>query len=427
MNSSSEQVASARRKKRRFHAGRARFWTIVFIVVRALYAIIMSVAGLGLFASVALLIEALFSEVPQFPISRTLLMLVGGYAWFRWLVPFSLWMVGNVRDIRNTHLRLATGYAQRSAEEILDARGDGGSFGLFLRGFDFEAQSRTYSGLNPELGSEEAQIYARPVEALLVEMLDEEVRLVALPDPRDPEPLPGIFRFENVPTNWVEFINELLPDAFPIIVHLTSLTPGIKLEISILKSSGHSKKVLVIVGRNLVAESGLADEQHLEALAGFNHIVFEQRHEVWSREEEIQFHYRLGECLRALERENQDKHPLIRAAMANIKALTPTSGASLLRFLKGSALSAYILSVSLITLYFIISLLVGGWPTLSLNLLLHIGVSTIQAWPVFFIVLTVTKAMAYVLGYTTGPGDNPNFTGFGRIVRQVKKYSRTPN
>lgn len=426
VNSSGEQVASVRRKKHRFHVGRARFWTIVFIVARALYAIIMSVAGLTLFASVALFIEALFGKAPQFPTIRVLQMLLGSFIWFRWLVPFSLWMISNVRDIRNAHLRLASGYAQRSAEEILYARGDGGSFGLFLRGFDFEAQSRTYSGLNPELGSEEAQIYARPVEALLVEMLSEEVPLVALPDPREPEPLPGIFRFENVLTNWVEFINGLLPDAFPIIVHLTSLTPGIKLEISILKSSGHSKKVLVIVSRNLVTESGLADEQHLEALDGFNHIVFEQRHEIWSREEEIQFHSRLRECLRALERENQDKPPLIRAPAANIRAITPTLGASLLHFLKGTALSAYILSVSMITLYFIISLLVRDGLPLSLNLFLSIVTSTIWAWPVFFIVLTATKAIAYVLGYTTAPGDNPNFKGFSGILRQVKKYGRTP-
>lgn len=421
MFSNSEQIASARKTKHDFHRRRARFWTILFFVANALFALVLLGMGIGSFAVILMLIEALFSGTQKVPITEILSMLVGVVIWVPLLVPYVWWLLHNLREIRNKHLRLAAGYAQRSAEEILAGRSGKDPFGLFLRGFDFEAQSTSYSGPNPEVGSREAQIYGRPVEALLLEMLSEDVPLIALADPRDAEPLPGVSRFETVPTKWVEFIYELLPDAFPIILYLTSLSAGIKREINILESSGHSRKAIVIVSRSCAAKNSPIGKLVVSMLSGFDHIVFEQMDKTWSRKHEVQFHSRLQECLRVLEHESQSKQLLRRKKAGNFKALTPTWPKISFDFLKGPALSAYLLMAAMIILHAIFVLLIGGWDAPFL-----IGsITFIVTWPTLFIALAVIKGITYILGFAPGPGDNPNFPGFSRLFKRVKKYSQT--
>lgn len=419
MFSKSGHIASTRKAKHYFHKRRALFWTMLFVLADALFALLLVGFGLGSFAVFFVLLEALFSETQRRPVTTILRMFVSVLILFPFMLSFAWWMLASVREIRSNHLRLAAGYAQKSAEEILATRSSNESFGLFLRGFDFEAQSTTYSGPNIEVGSKEAQVYGRPIEALLVEMLDSNVPLIALADPRNLEPLPGVSRFESVPTNWVEFIHELLPNALPVIVYLTALTPGIKLEINILESLGYSKKSIVIISRNLAVKNSPGGEQLLSILSAFDHIIFEQTDKAWSRTQEVAFHSSLQKCLQLLEHDCEGMQ-FIRKPAATFRSYTPTWPYKLFHFLTGPAFNASVLIAALIIFEMILGVLVPGSDAHSPRRIM----SLVAIWPELFIAIAVMKGITYVL-FAHGPGDHKHFPGFSRIVKQIKNHSRT--
>ena len=170
------------------------------------------------------------------------------------------------------HMRLAAGYGQSTAEEILQdplSRTDG--FALLLRGFDVEHTSVTYTGVNVDAGAHEARLSARPIEALLVQLFN--IPLLTLVDPRAPNPLAGAHRFAHVPNNWVKLIRELAQSARIIVIHIASITPGIETELSLLRDTGSGHKTVVIVDRAFPA--GGHSQLTLAHLLGFRHVIFQ--------------------------------------------------------------------------------------------------------------------------------------------------------
>jgi hypothetical protein len=336
------------------------------------------------------------------------------------IISFGWWLLVNIREIRNKHFRLGLGYSQSSAEEILaKARNDGHKFGLFLRGFEAEVASTTYYGPNPEIGSREAEIYARHVEALLVEMLNEDVSLVALADPRDPEPMAGVYRFESIPENWQERICELLPDAFPIVMYLTSFTQGIKIELDLISSSPYSSKAVIVVSRSFAIRNSLDGETVLKFLPGFSHIVFEQIDKDWSQEREMEFHARLQESLQALERDAQDTQIIMRKRKGDFTVITPNRLHLIINFMKGPAL---VISI-LMSLPLVVGFLIKGFDIVKLWL--YIG-NLIVVWLAGAIVLSVLKGLTYILGFAQGSGENESFPTFSRMMKWAKEHSATP-
>jgi hypothetical protein len=420
MSGSAKQIAVSRDYKQRFHRRRARLWKILLISANGLFALTLLYATTP-FVIFAIFVDEVFinndkhSHIGQLLTqTSTSLFLVPAIISFGW------WAIVNIREIRNTHVRLAVGYAQSSAEEMLaKARNDGHKFGLFLRGFEAEIASTTYYGPNPEIGSREAEIYARHVEALLIEMLNEEVTLLALADPRDPEPMAGVYRFERIPENWQQFICELLPDAFPIVMHLTSFTPGIKVELDLISSSPYSSKAVIIVSRSLAIRNSLDGETVLKFLSGFSHIVFEQIDKDWSQEQEMEFHARLQESLKALERDSQGTQIIMRKRKGDFTVVTPNRLHSMINFMKGPALVVFIL----ITMPMVIGLSIKGFNIDKLWL--HIG-NIIVVWLVGIIVLSALKGLTYILGFAQSSGDNESFPTFSMIMKWAKKHSATP-
>ena len=332
------------------------------------------------------------------------------------MISFGWWVLINVREIRNKHIRLAAGYAQRSAEEMLgEARTAGHKFGIFLRGFEAEVATTRYYGPNLEIGSREAEIYARHIEALLVEMLDENVPLVALADPRDPEPMPGVYRFDCVPGNWEQFLSELLPDAFPIVMHLTSFTQGIKAELNLIGSSPYSSKTVIIVSRSLAIRNSRQGEDLLRRYYEFRHIVFEQLDETWSREREMEFHARLRESFQALERNSQGTHIILRKKKGDFTVVTPNRLQSMINFMKGPALTVSFLMIPVM----IIKFLSKGFEWLDI-------IQFIPMWAISIVVLSALKGLTYILGFAQSSGDNELFPTFSRMVKWAKKHSATP-
>lgn len=237
-----------------------------------------------------------------------------------------------------------------------EARGRG--FALFLRGFEAERQSLNYTGggVFDEVGSGEADLRARPFEALLVQVLNPEVPLVTLSDPRDPAPMAGAYRFERIPPDWKRFVCELLPDAFPIVLYLTFLTDGIKAELELIKFSGYSKenirgyppKTLIVVSRHLVDMNSPRVASIREHLVGCGHVVFEQHGLSWSREEERQFHDRLRRGFAVLQGNAPQQHPIRRADVVNFPLYTPSRFDMFLKFIKGPLAGGAVFSFLLI-------------------------------------------------------------------------------
>lgn len=392
MSGSTKQIALSRNLKHRFHRRRARFWKILLIVAIGLFAITL-LFSLAPFLISVMFVEEVFINHKYSRTIRWLQQIIGSLFWAPLIIGFGWWMLDKIREIRNKHLRLASGYAQSSAEEMLaKARSTRHKFGLFLRGFEAEVASTKYKGPNPEIDSREAEIYARYVEALLVEILNEDVPLIALADPKNPEPLAGVYRFESVPKKWEQFICELLPDAFPIVMHLTSFTPGIMIELDLISSPLYSSKAVIVVSRSLTIRNSPNGDMLFKFLSRFGHIVFEQIDEGWSREHEREFHSRLQESLQALERDSQDQQIIMRKGAGKFTVVTPSRLYSIINFMKGPALGVSIL----MTLMMVIMLLSPGRDVDSIWA--RIG-KFIMLWPIGVIVLSALKGLTYILGF----------------------------
>lgn len=419
MPSNAKQTTASRELKYRFHLRRVYFWNILLFFVNGLFLLTLLFATAPLLILAMLVEEVFIADKPTHRLrltSQFLMSLILPPA----IVSFGWWVLVNVREITNRHTKLAAGYAQESAEEALaKARSEGHHFGLFLRGFEWETVSTTYYGPNPEIGSREAAIYAPEVETLLLEMLNRDVPLVALANPQDLEPMPGVYRFESIPENWEQFVNELLTDAFPIVMHLTSLTTGIRIELSLISLPAYSSKTVIIVSRYLAIRNSSDGEALLKLLFGFNHIVFEQIDEDWSRAREIEFHARLRQTLQALKSDSQAEPYIVSKEVENFTVNTQTRLQRILNFMKGPALGASLL----LTPMMLVMLLIGDFDID--NSLLLIGRIFVMLL-IFILALSALKGLTYLLGFAQVSGENERFPTFNRMLKWVKKHSVTP-
>ncbi len=359
MLNDSSHDARLRESKCRSHKRRARFWLFPLIVTSALF----------------------YSLILVIPIPATILL---------W------WMVIITWRIRSRHLLLAEGYAKPFAEEIVaKARSNGRKFALFLRGFNLEAQSfRMPSGINIEFGFGDSKLYARPVEALLVEMLSEDLPLVALTNPNDPRPIGGAYRFKSIPSDWKQFVSDLLPDAFPIIMHLnTSYSLGVLDELELLKHPDYSKKAVIVAGKNVAVEDGDDGKWFKRVLAQFDYVVFQQTASGWSQKSEINFHHRLQECFRTIEHDSQEKQRIIRRDQEHFTLVTLPWWNKLVNFIRGPALGSV---GSIIGIYYFIVP-----PFLSssrYNPSVLIG-KLLLMWIILVILLSILKGLLVILNY----------------------------
>lgn len=304
-----------RESKYRYHRRQAKFWLFPLLLTSGLfYATGLSISGL---------------VWPQLGCEIFILLIL-------------FWRITKrIRRIRLRHIVLADGYAKPFAEDVVsEAKRTNREFALFLRGFSSEAKSMAPSDASPEFGLGARQLVARPVEALLVEMLNEDVPLVALTDPGNPHPLGGAFRFQSVPMDWQRFVRELLPSACPIVMHLnSSFSVGLLDELELLKHPDSAKKTVIVVGKTVAIENSDAGQWERRKLTEFDHVVFQQIDSGWSRRKEIDFHYRLRACLRKLEHGTRE---IVRRDRDRFTVSTRSRGMKVLSFMGGPALGSII-------------------------------------------------------------------------------------
>jgi hypothetical protein len=205
---------------------------------------------------------------------------------------------------------------------------------MFLRGFDTERRESSYAGPNQDIGTYEASLFSRPIEGLLTEMLC--VPLLTLPDPRDPAPDVGAFRFERVPEFWRGFVEELCVGSIAVFVYITSLTPGIVEELDLLRNSDLRDKTIVVVGKVFGALQSEAGQKLASALSDFPKLVFQQSPAKWSRQEERSFQGRLLKSITSLE--GQIGSRILDSSRREYTLATPFWGTRLLQFIYGPAI-----------------------------------------------------------------------------------------
>jgi hypothetical protein len=354
-NGTVEAMEPERRRLASLHRRRGRFWRATSWGANALIIVAMC---FGAYLAAEL---------------RTL------FVWSVTIVP--AWaLAGWVRSRAANHLRLAAGYEQPTAEEILsDPAKVTNGFVVFLRGFELERSHIKYEGVNTDFGRREAELRARPIEALLVEVLA--VPLVSLADPRTAELMAGAHRFSNPPEDWVALVEGLAQSARAIVMHFSSVTPGIATELALLRASSLNSKTVIIVDRGLGSLSNRSGIS--EAINGFEHVVFQGTLRPWSQSEERSFQKRLLRELAKFDKE--DDKPLL---TGNIPSLvTPTALSRALDFIRGPLIGSAVCSLILLFVLLFYALAseksIAAAATEALNILVW--------WPVALGILILAK------------------------------------
>jgi uncharacterized RDD family membrane protein YckC len=190
---------------------------------------------------------------------------------------FGLFILARVLRKRTREGIATCGYATDSAEAIVEScRREGRPFAVFLRGF--EAERRSIKNAIPfafGMGGVSTTVWGRPTEGFAVRSLGG-VPLVALPDPRDPVPMPGAHRFEKVPADWEAFVKPILIDAKYIIVYIEAFSKGIEAELRMLSGLDLGAKSLLVISNKLATMKSPEGDKIASELKQAGRLFFEK-------------------------------------------------------------------------------------------------------------------------------------------------------
>jgi hypothetical protein len=221
-------------------------------------------------------------------------------AWI--LFRYYLLAMGKLRRKRMPVSLAYKGYKQESAEEIIAS---GKKYAVYLRGFKHEHFSR--GSLNLIGGFDDTETLgikanAGYVEELLTKFLKKEICVIALSNPTDQLLWVGVHRFLHSPDNWEDFLKNLLPNSTVIFFYLTDITDAIIKEEAMLANAGCLNKTIVI-GR---ASAALKFENE------YRYFIPHDEKLGFTNFNEIKFRWRLRKCLRAFEKNTNQKGKILR-------------------------------------------------------------------------------------------------------------------
>lgn len=344
------------------------------------------------------------------------LLISSGMGAYLLVTAFFWWLNSKCRSLMVLHLRSAAGYSQTSAEEVLLEKRP---YALFLRGFDEEGQMMRPK-FEAEIGSHEASVYARPVEALILEMLGKRVPLLALPDPRNPEPLPGAYRFKKVENDWIDLISKIAFDAKAIFLYLSSNSTGVSIELGLLQRMNLYRKTVLIVSRKMAVQNSAEGERIVKEYSIFKNIVFEQLMPgKWKKKDEIDFQQRLKNTLMTLATGvDSDGLLLVEDSRKHYTLTTKSLKERIIYFLQGPIFWATNLFIAFLLLQIYAALNSNEVETLIEQNLLFI----ILFWPLGVLIFTILKAffLFQVKNFRSGS----NFST--RIFQKKNKLTNVP-
>jgi hypothetical protein len=324
---------------------------------------------------------------------------IGEFGGFLLFATGLYWIPSKVRRARAGHLLREAAFTQPFAEEVLPEARRRGGFVLFLRAFDPERRMTRYEGADTEFGAPEAEMAARPIEALLVALASREVPILTLTDPQTIEPLQGAYRFAGVPEPWDAFVLNLIREARLVVLYLSSISPGILTEIGLLLQAAAKDKTIVIVHRRLIAPAPVAEAVRA-TLATFPYVVREDDTCSDSRTAERRLRAKFLGCVRALSATDVAGRPLLANTDSGIPLFTPSFSEQIRRFLQGPVLRA--------------GMFVMIFPFLQSGITVYLDISTDKTWSEFpgllylwfvlIVFFTFPKPLhlAYLVGSSSG-------------------------
>lgn len=178
---------------------------------------------------------------------------------------------------RFQHLRVAEGLKQRTAEEVLaECKLQHKPYAVYLRNFSEELSTEYLAARG--LAKSYDSVAHRAVESLILEAVGKSLPVLGLSNAREPSAMPGIYRFEHVPVDWVPEIGALISGAECVFIYITEFSNGISREIELARKLGITSRTIVIIGRKMAKETSRAASDIRVRLSDFDQLIFEREH-----------------------------------------------------------------------------------------------------------------------------------------------------
>lgn len=220
-STSIEKLQIYRAEQLKYHSFKVKFYWIFIAIANVLAAIAVGIC---------------LVKITEHELNFTTIPMIYGLVWL---------LIARIRKRLSHHKRSRMGYEQPFAEEII-AQGMG--FALYLRGFGSERLNNEYVGVNEDISVQDAFIETRQMESGLIDAIS--YPIVALSDPRLPGPMPGAFRFLDIPENWEAFVADLCARSVMIILYVSDNGLGLKKELETI-ALPHRHKTLLILSQGL--------------------------------------------------------------------------------------------------------------------------------------------------------------------------------
>src|SRR4051794_20627744 len=118
MSGVTKQITASRELKQRFHGRRVRLWNILLFMANGLFPLTLVFAAAP-FLIVAVFVDEVFINNKYSHASQLIIQFCWSLVMGPAIISFGWWVLVNIREVRDRHVRLAAGYAQKSAEEAL--------------------------------------------------------------------------------------------------------------------------------------------------------------------------------------------------------------------------------------------------------------------------------------------------------------------
>jgi uncharacterized RDD family membrane protein YckC len=117
-------------------------------------------------------------------------------------------------------------------------------------------------------------VASRVVEAALLTLFSD-FRIIALADPGNPHPLPGIKRIVANSEGWLNELRQILPLAESIVLYYSGDSTGLNQEIALLRELQMTGRTLFLVSKHVSSAEAVKAERLRRQWPDFEHFLFE--------------------------------------------------------------------------------------------------------------------------------------------------------
>jgi uncharacterized RDD family membrane protein YckC len=183
-----------------------------------------------------------------------------------YICPFPL-----VWPARNRYLRFLRALRARDQPHASLATGH---LAVYLRGFSRERKELRDRSFRFGFQKDKASMAGRVVEAALLTVFPDS-QIIALADPGNMHPLPGIKRIVANGEGWLNELRQILPLAESIVLYYSGESAGLNQEIALLRELQLTDRTLFLVGKHVSSAEAVKAERLRRQWPDFEHLLFE--------------------------------------------------------------------------------------------------------------------------------------------------------